>query len=184
MGALYPRHSKIDNTGEKDRMNNVYYQSLRQVLALALVAALSLGAAAHGENKHPQQKPALFSGLETGAGKAVQEFHRALNQGDRNALLNALAKNVVIFEGGNVERSQAEYAGHHLQADMDFLQKMQVTQLELQVREVGDLAYAYGRSRIEGNYKDRALDLQSMETLVLERSGGDWKIVQVHWSNK
>ncbi|WP_422732604.1 nuclear transport factor 2 family protein [Microbulbifer magnicolonia] len=28
------------------------------------------------------------------------------------------------------------------------------------------------------------LDLQSMETLVLKRSDGDWKIVHVHWSSK
>ncbi|WP_346837544.1 nuclear transport factor 2 family protein [Microbulbifer sp. SAOS-129_SWC] len=159
---------------------------LRNSLGLLLLAAVTLPmfAAAHGSNEHAPRDPALFSGLDTGAGRAVREFHRALNGGDRDAVLKALAKKVVILEGGGVERSQSEYAGHHLQADIDFLKKMQVTQLELQVREVGNLAYAFGRTRMEGKYKDKTLDLQSMETLVLQRDGDDWKIVQIHWSSK
>jgi len=154
------------------------------IACLVLAATFPLLAAAHGDKEHAHKDPALFSGLDTNAGQAVQKFHRALNSGDRNAALQSLAKDVVILEGSSVERSREEYAGHHLQADIDFLGKMRVTQLELQVREVGSLAYAYGRSRIAGQYKEKALDLQSMETLVLEHHGDDWKIVQIHWSSQ
>lgn len=139
---------------------------------------------AHGDKPHLQKDPALFSGLETHAGEMVQDFHRALREGDRNAVLEALADAVVIFEGGSVERSAQEYAGHHLPADITFLQQMNITQQELQVREKGNLAFAYGRSRLQGDYKGKLLDLQSMETLVLQRIGGDWKIVHAHWSSK
>ncbi|WP_323844306.1 YybH family protein [Microbulbifer magnicolonia] len=153
-------------------------------LGLSILLSAASLAMAHGDKPHQERDPEMFSGLETGAGKAVQMFHRALREGDQQSVLNALADAVVIFEGGGVERSAQEYAGHHLPADIAFLQQMKINQQELQVREVGDLAYAYGRSRLQGDYKDKALDLQSMETLVLKRSGGEWKIVHVHWSNK
>ncbi|MBB3063258.1 YybH family protein [Microbulbifer rhizosphaerae] len=149
-----------------------------------LLGAIPLAATAHGDKPHGEKDPAMFSGLETGAGKTVQKFHRALREGDEEAVLSVLADTVVIFEGGSVERSAQEYAGHHLPADITFLKQMDVSQQELQVREGEDLAFSYGRSRLKGDSNGKALDLQSMETLVLKRSGGEWKIVHVHWSSK
>ncbi|WP_237055664.1 YybH family protein [Microbulbifer sediminum] len=153
-------------------------------LLCILLALLSLGVAAHGEKEEQQESSSLFSGLDSPAGKTVESFHRALRSGNREGVLHALADNVVIFEGGKVERSRAEYASHHLEADMRFLQQVQATQLELQVTESRELAYSYGRSRLQGSYEGKALDLESMETLVLKRVGQEWKIVQVHWSSK
>lgn len=155
-----------------------------RLLLLTLLALLPLGAAAHGEEAAEQTDGAMFSGLDAGAGKAVQSFHRALRSGDREGVLAALAEDVVILEGGKVERSRAEYAGHHLGADMKFLQEVKASQLELQVHEGGQLAYAYGRSRLQGDYRGKALDLLAMETLVLKRMDSGWKIVQIHWSSK
>lgn len=153
-------------------------------LGLSILLCATSLAMAHGDKPQAEKDSEAFSGLETGAGKTVHTFHRALRQGDQQSVLNALADAVVIFEGGGVERSAQEYAGHHLPADIAFLQQMKITQQELHVQQAGDLAYAYGRSRLQGDYKGKVLDLQSMETLVLKRSGGDWKIVHVHWSNK
>lgn len=149
-----------------------------------LLGTIPAVAAAHGDKPHMEKDPAMFSGLETAAGKTVQKFHRALREGDQTAALGALADAVVIFEGGGVERSAQEYAGHHLPADIAFLQQMNITQQEMQIQQHGQLAFAYGRSRMQGEYKGKALDLQSMETLVLKREGNDWKIVHVHWSSK
>jgi ketosteroid isomerase-like protein len=84
----------------------------------------------------------------------------------------------------SVERSAQEYAGHHLPADIAFLQSMKISQQEMQIHQGENLAFAYGGSRLQGDYKGKALDLQSMETLVLQRSGDEWKIVHVRWSSK
>ncbi|MFC6633102.1 YybH family protein [Microbulbifer taiwanensis] len=160
-----------------------FFKPLR-ALGLGLLLGAAPLAAAHGEKNHADKDPTLFSGLESGAGKTVLAFHRALREGDQQTVMDALADAVVIFEGGGVERSASEYAGHHLPADMAFLKQMNITQRELQVREQGDLAYAYGRAQVQGEFKGKALDLQSMETLVLARTGDGWKIVHVHWSSK
>ncbi|UHQ56790.1 YybH family protein [Microbulbifer sp. YPW16] len=155
-----------------------------RVLLLTLLALLPFGVAAHGNKQAQQADTPLYSGQDSDAGRAVQSFHRALRTGNREAVLAALAEDVVIFEGGKVERSREEYAGHHLGADMKFLQQLQPTQLELQVQEGRELAYAYGRSRLQGDYQGKPLDLLAMETLVLRRMDSGWKIVQIHWSSK
>jgi ketosteroid isomerase-like protein len=91
---------------------------------------------------------------------------------------------VLIFESGGAERSREEYASHHMNSDMAFLQQMQrdVTSQDESVK--GDTAWVVTETRIHGHYKDKDIDVVSIETAVLELGEDGWKIVHLHWSSR
>ena len=93
-----------------------------------------------------------------------------------------LEKSVLIYEGGGVERGAKEYSSHHLLADMAFMSKMEVELIELQVKIYNNIAISSSRSIIKGKYKGKAIEKTNMETIVLKKSNGKWKIINIHWS--
>lgn len=145
------------------------------------------GTVPHGHDNsdghHDIKDPMMFSGLDTEAGKLVTEFHHALETGNATRVRELLADNILIFEGGGVERSADQYAGHHMLSDMAFLKSIDIKVLEQQVKVNGDSAVAMSRSKMQGTYNDKEIDLESMETMVLHKEKGIWKIVHLHWSN-
>ena len=143
---------------------------------------------AHGHDNsdghHDKKDPMMFSGQDSEAGKLVTEFHHALESGDASRVRELLDDNILIFEGGGVERSADQYASHHMISDMAFLKAIDIKVLEQQVKVHGDSAVAMSRSKMNGNYKGKHIDVDSMETMVLHKQNGQWKIVHLHWSNK
>ena len=127
--------------------------------------------------------PQYFSGLDSGAAQTVIEFHRALQFGDQATAKQLLSDNVVIYEGGGIERSADEYANHHLKSDLAFLKQMKVSRLEHQVKQMGNTALSISRSRVQGIFRNRQVDAKTMETIILNKFNGMWKIVHIHWSN-
>ncbi|WP_105200913.1 YybH family protein [Pseudoalteromonas sp. T1lg10] len=125
----------------------------------------------------------LFKGLDTPAAKAVLTFKQALKSGDKALAKAQLADDIIIFEGGRVERSADEYAHHHMLSDMKYLKMMESKTLEHQVEVFGNTAVSVSRSHTKGTYKDKQYDYESMETIVLEQQDGQWKIKHIHWSN-
>ena len=117
------------------------------------------------------------------AAKTVIAFHNALNSGNAQRARMLLDDSVVIYEGGGVERSADEYANHHLHADIEFMSKMQVTMLEHQVKTTADMAVSISRSKVQGKYHDKDIDIETMETIVLKKHDGNWRIMHIHWSN-
>lgn len=153
----------------------------------AVPEVISEAPATHGHDNsdghHDKKDPTMFSGQETEAGKLVVEFHAALQNGDATRVRELLDDNIVIFEGGGVERSAEQYSSHHMISDMAFLKAMDIKVLEQQIKVTGDSAVAMSRSQIKGNYKDKEIDIQSMESMVLHKDNDNWKIVHLHWSN-
>lgn len=107
-------------------------------------------------------------------------FRRALESGQEQAALALLAPDVLVYESGDRNRSRDEYAARHLRADLAFLAKARVRQLEQKAWAHGDLAWVATRSRIAG----RSLELIGTETLVLRRTPEGWRIVHIHWSSR
>lgn len=114
----------------------------------------------------------------------VNTFHNALSKGDKEAALAALSDTVLIYESGHVERSRSEYAGHHLPADMAFSQAVSRKVLKTDSRENGDLAVITQETETTGRYKDKEVHLIGVETTVLQRQDGIWRISHVHWSSR
>ena len=93
-----------------------------------------------------------------------------------------LADDVIIFEGGGIERSAEEYANHHMLSDMKYLAAIESKKLEHQVFISGDMAYSISRSKTSGTYKDKKVDYTGMETMTLKSTDSGWKITHIHWS--
>ena len=107
----------------------------------------------------------------------------AIAIGDVNALRSIIAPDVLIFESGGLESSLAEYEGHHMPADMAFMKAMHREVISQQVIDSSDAATVVTRSRVHGIYKDKEIDLNSTETLVMKKVNGQWKVVHIHWSS-
>ncbi len=110
-------------------------------------------------------------------------FNRALAAGDEKSVRALLLPDVLIYESGGIESSAAEYAGHHLPADIAFMSQMKRTQLSQSSGGEGATAWVATRSRLRGRLKDKDVDLDSTETLVMAQTKNGWRIAHVHWSS-
>jgi len=153
---------------------------IMNVIAVA-VLSMSMSVFAHdGENKASGVK---FKGVDSEPAKVVLAFHKALKSGDKVAARAQLADDLNVLEGGRIERSADEYESHHMGADMKFLASMQSEVQEHQVTIIGDTAISSQISSTKGTYNGKELAYQGMETIVLKKVAGEWKIKHIHWSN-
>ena len=154
-----------------------------------VVAALLLMTAAAACSQTTMAAPtgantASASNTASGAPEAVvNAFAAALRAGDSRAVQQLMAPDVIIAESGGVERSFAEYAGEHLQADIAFSAAVQFTLKQRDVIATADAATVISRSEVTGQYEGRSIHSQSMETMELRRISGQWRIVHIHWSS-
>jgi mono/diheme cytochrome c family protein len=132
----------------------------------------------HGHGDHPHGTAADTPEA------AAQALNVALSAGDVGTVEALLDPQVLILESGGAERSRAEYAAHHMQSDMAFLQDTQYTLLHQTGDRVGELAWVASEASITGRSGDNAVALMSTETLVLEKAAKGWRIVHVHWSSR
>lgn len=114
---------------------------------------------------------------------AVDAFTAALRSGDTEAVSRLMAADVVIAESGEAERSYAEYAAHHLPADIAFTAAVTFTPQDRKVITAGDMATVISQSQVRGVFHGRAIHSNSMETMVLRWTDGAWRIVHIHWSS-
>jgi ketosteroid isomerase-like protein len=118
------------------------------------------------------------------ATRTVDTFHDALVKGDRQAAQDLLDDQVQIYEQGWVERSKAEYASHHLESDAAFSAATTRTQTARSSMILGDLAYVTSEGTVSGMFKGKTINSISLETMVLRREQGGWRIVHIHWSSR
>lgn len=152
---------------------------------LALAAALLATSATAQEpaaGKHPAGW--LEPGIATEAARVVDAFHAALASADPKAAAALILDEAVIFEGGAVERSKAEYAAHHLSADAAFAAATKGSTTARHAFAGGDLAVVISEGRTTGTFKGRAIDQLTTETMTLRRVGGAWRIAHIHWSSR
>ena len=146
-------------------------------------AATETHSHAHAETPLMEQSEAAMEGADHPAILVAARLHAAIAAGDVDTLRSLLAPEVLIFESGGVESSLAEYAGHHMPADMAFMKSMQEDVMSRQVFDAGDWATVVTHSRVHGVYEGQDVDLSSTETLVMKNVDGQWQIVHIHWSS-
>jgi ketosteroid isomerase-like protein len=152
------------------------------IFALAALTIYPATLVAH-EPSARKAAPVSIPASARGAAAIVDAFHAALRRGDTQAAAALLTDDAFIFESGAVERSKAEYAGHHLAADAAFAKEMSSAVTRRSGRSGDGLAWIASEGRTTGIYKAKTLDLVTTETMILRRTGGAWKIVHVHWSS-
>ena len=155
----------------------------RQPLVLAaVVLALSAGPGLTQDAHEPP--PARIAAAADEAAAAVDAFHAALRAGDRDAALALLDEDALIFEAGGVERSRAEYASHHLEADAAFAAATDATVSRRSGDAAGDVAWITSEGRTTGQFNGRPVDRITTETMLLRRYADGWRIQHIHWSSR
>jgi len=115
---------------------------------------------------------------------ALAAFYAAMAAGDKAKATELLAPDITIYESGYVERSRAEYAGHHLPEDIAFAKTSTRTVLQQSQRIDGNLAVIWAESETKAKVKGKDIQILGTETALLQKNGEDWKIVHVHWSSR
>ena len=113
----------------------------------------------------------------------VNAFHAALKRDDATAALNLMAEDVVIFESGGVERNRAEYETHHLKSDAAFSAATTRTPVSQTIASYGNLSSVMSVEFVKGTFRDRPINSRSVETMVLRKTEGRWRIIHIHWSS-
>jgi ketosteroid isomerase-like protein len=137
----------------------------------------------HGQSHDDAANVTAIEDSAHPASLVATQLADAIAMGDINSLRAVVAADVVIFESGGIESSLTEYEGHHMPADMAFMKAMSREVISQQVIDSGDSATVVTRSRLHGTYKDKEIDLNSTETLVMRKLHGHWKVVHIHWSS-
>ncbi len=115
--------------------------------------------------------------------EVIEAFHAALVAGDSTTALSLLADDVVILESGGTE-DKNRYRNGHISGDMRFAQAVPRERGEMDVRVVGDVAWASSTSISQGRMGDREINSRGAELVVLARDGASWKITAIHWSSR
>lgn len=112
----------------------------------------------------------------------VDAFHAALQRGDTRAASALLAPDALIFEAGHVERSAAEYGGGHLAGDAAHAAKTMTRYGARRCMIGADQAVI--ATETVSSARDGS-DLRfGTETMVLVKSGSEWRIGHIHWSSR
>ena len=114
----------------------------------------------------------------------IDAFHEALAGGDRQAVLDLLAEDVMIFESGGAEPSRDEYAHHHLGSDMEFSAATESKAVDRRRGGDEETAWVLTRTETSGTFRDREISARGTETMILTRGENGWKIVHIHWSSR
>ena len=116
--------------------------------------------------------------------EVLAAFHAALASGDPTKAAELLAPDITIYESGYVERSRAEYAGHHLPEDIAFAKTSTRKILQHSERIEGNLAVIWQETDTKAKIKGKDLHILGTETSLLQKNGDHWGIVHVHWSSR
>lgn len=115
--------------------------------------------------------------------ETVDTFHRALSDGNRAAALNLLARDLVVYEFGAANPTLDQYVFAHLPFDLAYAA---TTQWKVESRRMGgggDDWWVLTAYRVTGTGRDGApVNNTTLETMLLHRTNGAFRIVHVHWS--
>jgi ketosteroid isomerase-like protein len=114
---------------------------------------------------------------------AVDAFHAALKKKDTAAALSLLDRDLVVFEFGVIDPTVQAYAFQHLPFDIDVAA---VSRWDIESRHVGgegDIRWVLTSYHVTGRQADGSpIDQLTLETMILKRSSGLFRIVHMHWS--
>ena len=149
-------------------------------VVVTALAAITLPSAAPASRPSPSAKSAAAATPIA----TVDAFHAALASEEPRNALDLLREDVLIFESGGVERSRAEYASHHLAADAAYSAAVRRTLVRRSHGKAGNAAWVTSVETVAGAYHGRTINSRSVETMLLARTAGTWRISHIHWSSQ
>jgi ketosteroid isomerase-like protein len=114
---------------------------------------------------------------------AVDAFHRGLRNKDTAAVLSLLERDLVVFEFGVVDPTAEAYALQHLPFDIDVASVANWAIENRRVGGEGDVRWVLTTYHVTGRQADgNPIDHTTLETMILRRSSGLFRIAHMHWS--
>jgi ketosteroid isomerase-like protein len=113
---------------------------------------------------------------------AVDIFHDALADGDREMVMALLAPDAVIVENGRTQ-PRAEYASGHLQADIEFARTTSSKWTLVGIRQQGDAARVTSNAKVTGSFPGKPVNDSIAELMVLRKTAKGWRTQAIHWSH-
>lgn len=138
----------------------------------------------------PAPAAALQAGAAGGADAAavqrwLAEYDAAFNAKNLEKLGTFYHPEVTIYEGGGINRGWADYRDNHLGPELKEFANLQFAHSNIVVRMVGpDAAYATSEYSLKARMGERDIDSGGLETLVLVKDGGAWRIRHSHTSSR
>jgi ketosteroid isomerase-like protein len=131
---------------------------------------------------------AMFASLAWSQGQriptdAVDAFHEALKKMDTAAALSLLDRELVVYEFGVVDPTVEAYAFQHLPFDIDVAAASTWNIENRRVGGEGDVRWVLTTYHVTGRQADGSpIDQTTLETMILRRTSGLFRIVHMHWS--
>jgi ketosteroid isomerase-like protein len=147
------------------------------VAAVATLTLLGISAELHA------QQEATTANDSAAVVRVIHQFHAALEAADSAVVLRLLNDDAVILESGGVETKQ-EYRSHHLPSDIAFASALPRQTGPITVTVRGGVAWASSTSVARGRCRDRDVNSQTAELVVLQRHDDGWTISAIHWSSR
>ena len=115
--------------------------------------------------------------------KVLADFENAIIKHDTGTASNLLHDEVVILEGAGAE-TKDQYLSHHFHSDAQFLGAMNRVPVSENISVEGNMAWVSSISKMSGTYRDKEMNLTSLELAVLKKENDQWKIIALHWSSR
>ena len=148
---------------------------IRTATIVCLAAALFVAAA-----------PSFGQSEEQAIAKWLAGYDAALNGRDLDRLATFYHPDATIIEGTGVNNGWADYRDHHLGPELKAFGTLEFAHSNLRVHMLGErAAYATSQYTIKAKLKDRIIDAEGRETLVLIRMpDNSWRIRHSHTSSR
>ena len=117
----------------------------------------------------------------------LTSYDAAFNAKSLDRLATLYHPDVTIFEGGGVNRGWADYRDHHLGPEMAEFQKVSFAHTNIVVTALGadrKTAYVTSEYSLKAQMKEREIDASGLETLILLKEVGAWRIRHSHTSSR
>jgi ketosteroid isomerase-like protein len=150
---------------------------MRRLMALVVIAlALPVMATAPAGQGRADEAARIATWLDG--------YDAAFMAKDLDALATYYHPDVTIYEGGGIDNGWAAYRDKHLGPELKAFENLQFGHTDRTVHVLADGSAAYVTSLyfIKATMGERTIDSGGLETLVLVKDGGAWKIRHTHTS--
>ena len=113
-------------------------------------------------------------------------YDAALNAKDLEKLATFYHPDATIIEGAGVNNGWVDYRDHHLGPELKEFEGLEFAHTNTKVNMLGDgFAYVTSQFTIKATMKERTIDSEGRETLVLTKMPDNtWKIRHSHTSSR
>lgn len=116
----------------------------------------------------------------------VEALDRAMEVGDIVGLDTMFAPDpwVEIIEGSGVNHGWVDYRDNHLKPELAEMKNLRYRFFEIRPQARGAVAWAPFRYELAADVADGHVEVEGRGTVILERRGTRWLVVQLHTSGR